>query len=246
MTYLRNLLTHTVGLCYDIADPDVVKWSKAVGRTSTNLEYTLEGWNTPLKFTPGEGWYYGSAIDWAGQVLEKVTGQKLGRYMTEHIFQPLGMNNTTFRRESLQHLQRKRVECSFRNSETGELTEGPHPVPAAPPVESGGAGLYTTAADHAKVLQALLKASTEDGLLKTQTVEEMFRPQLTEIQKAMLKAITDAFHDAMTPEFEAGMPLDHGISGIINMKDAPGKRRKGSMMWLGMANGHWVRYFRYS
>lgn len=102
--------------------------------------------------------------------------------------------------------------------------------------------MYTTAADHAKVLQALLKATGKDGLVKKQTVEEMLRPQLTDIQKGMLKTITDAFHDAMTPEFEAGMPLDHGISGIINLQDAPGKRRKGSMMWLGMANGHWVRH----
>lgn len=240
MTCFRGLLTHTVGLCYDIADPIMVKWSNAVGRKSTNLDYTLEGWNTPLVFTPGEGWYYGSAIDWAGQVLEKVTGQKLGQYMAENIFQPLGMTDTTFRRDSLQHVQGRRVECSLRDAETGKLTETPHPVPADPPVESGGAGLYTTAADHVKVLQALLKAACEDGIVKRQTVEEMFTPQLNETQSEMLKSITDSFHDAMAPEFEPGMPLNHGISGIINLLDAPGKRRKGSMMWLGMANGHWV------
>ena len=220
-----------------------MKWSKAVGRTATNLEYSLDGWNTPLKFVPEEGWCYGSAIDWASQALEKVTGQTLSHYMTENIFHPLGLNDTTFHRNSLQHIQGRRVECSFRDANTGELNGGPHPVPAEPPVESGGAGLYTTATDHAKVLQALLKAFQKDGIVKGATAEEMFRPQLNEDQRTMLESTMDASHDAYVSEFEPGMPLNHGIGGIINMDGAPGKRRKGSMMWLGMANSHWVSNF---
>ncbi len=68
----------------------------------------------------------------------------------------------------------------------------------------------------------------------------MFRPQLTEAQQQMLKVITDGARSALAPEFPPGTPLNHGIGGIINMEDVPGKRPKGSMMWLGMCNGHWV------
>ena len=154
------------------------------------------------------------------------------------------MDDTTFRRDSLPHVRDRTVPTSHRNADTGELATGDDVFLAAanPKFDSGGAGMYTTAADHAKLLQALLRslAGSEGALLAKETVEEMFRPQLTAIQKQWLKFMTGLFSDILAPEFEKGTPLDHGISGVINMEDEPGKRRKGSMMWSGICNGHWV------
>jgi len=245
MSPLSHLLTHTVGLGYDIADPDLRRWTKAVGRSITNLSFTLDGWNTPLKFPPGEGWFYGTAIDWAGQVLERITGQTLGDYMAEHIFKPLGIHETTFRPNAFlggvaDPLSRA-VSCSFRDPGTGTVSMVPLPVPSDPPVDSGGAGLWTTTEDYAKMLQNLLKSRLDDpkGLVSKESVNEMFRPQLNEVQHSMLKSLTDTFHDDMIPEFPPGTAINHGLGGVINMEDVPGKRRKGSMMWEGMANSHW-------
>lgn len=228
-----------------MADPDLMKWSAAVGRPVTNLSFTFDGWNTPLKFAPGDGWYYGSAMDWAGKALEAVTGQSLGQYMTENIFKPLGMHDTTFHPLNLaERAKHRKVACSFRDADSGLLSTGAQPTPVDPPAESGGAGLHTTAADHVKVLRALLRALSGDGdtppLVSKETAEEMLRPQLSEVQQQMLQSLTDHFHDAMAPEFPPGTPLNHGISGIINTEDVVGRRRKGSMMWIGMCNGHWV------
>lgn len=213
-----------------------------MGRTARCLDYTLEGWCVPMKFPPGEGWYYGGATEFAGVAVERITGMKLSEYMAEHVFKPLGMEDTTFYRESMAGRVAGRTSpCTMRNPETGALSAVPWAVPADPPLLSLGSGLYMTAADHVKVLQNLLKSSAgEDALLQKSTVDEMFRPQLNDSQRAVLKMVTDSFHGAMVPEFPLGMPLDHGISGIINLEDTPGKRRKGSMMWQGMANGHWV------
>lgn len=221
------------------------RWTKAIGRTITNLSFTLDGWNTPLKFPPGEGWFYGSAIDWAGQVLEKVTGQTLSEYMAEHIFQPLGIHETTFRPdtflESVSGPLSRAVSCSFRDPGKGTVSMIPLPVPEDPSVDSGGAGLWTTAEDYAKMLQNVLKSKLGDprGLLSNESADEMFRPQLNEVQHSMLKSLTDTFHDDMVPEFPFGTPINHGLGGVINTEDVPGKRRKGSMMWEGMANAHW-------
>ncbi|KXX74076.1 Acyltransferase LovD [Madurella mycetomatis] len=221
---LRHLLTHGAGIGTDIADPELMKWSQAVGRTATCLDYTLEGWSVPMKFPPGEGWYYGGATEFAGVALERITGMKLSEYMSEHVFKPLGMEDTTFYRESMAIKVADRTSpCTMRDPETGALSAMPWIIPADPELLSLGSGLYMTASDHAK----------------KSTVDEMFRPQLSDSQRAVLKRVTDTFHDAMVPEFPPGMPLDHGISGIINLEDTPGKRRKGSMMWQGMANGHW-------
>ncbi|KAM7190866.1 acyltransferase LovD [Naviculisporaceae sp. PSN 640] len=240
---LRHLLTHTVGLGYDIADPELRLWSHLTGRTITNLSFTLEGWNTPLKFAPGEGWYYGSAIDWAGQVLEKVTGQGLGEYMAQNIFAPLNLHHTTFRSQPLLDTtpDLDYVSCTSRDQATGALVQIPLPVPADPPIESGGGGLWTTTEDYSKILQALLGSISgeSNAILSKKSVDELFRPQLNEVQHAMLKAITDMFHDGMVPEFPPGTPINHGLGGIINMEDVPGKRRKGSMMWQGMAGSKW-------
>lgn len=214
----------------------------------TNLSFTLEGWNTPFKFVPGEGWFYGSALDWAGQVLERVTGQSLGEYMAHNIFIPLGLRHTTFRSRTLLSgpigQEVDPVACTSRDPTTGALTPMPLPVPSEPPVESGGAGLWTTAEDYSKILQALLKSKSgesdeTDRIISKHSVDEMFRPQLNEPQHAMLKAITDMFHDGMVSEFPPGTPINHGLGGIINTEDVPGKRKKGSMMWQGMAGSKW-------
>lgn len=222
-----------------------MKWSAAVGRSATTLSFTYDGFNTPLKFAPGEGWYYGTATDWAGKVLETVTGQPLGQYMAENIFGPLGIHDTTFRPASLAERTKGRtVACSYRDAETGLLSTGPQPTPVDPPVESGGAGLHSTAGDYVKVLQALLRALSGDGgaacLVGRETVEEMLRPQLSEVQHGMLKQLTDMLRVAMVAELPPGTPVDHGIGGILNTADVPGKRRKGTMTWTGMCNGHWV------
>ena len=49
---------------------------------------------TPLLFDPGDDWEYGSNIDWAGQVVEGITGKRLGEVMQERIFAPLGMTSS--------------------------------------------------------------------------------------------------------------------------------------------------------
>jgi CubicO group peptidase (beta-lactamase class C family) len=84
-------------------------------------------------------------------------------------------------------------------------------------MESGGAGLFSTATDYAKLLQAVLS----DKLVKKETTEHVFTPKLM---------IAKYFHDMFAPEVPRGIELNYSVSGIINMGDVSGKRRKGSMM----------------
>ncbi|KAK4455155.1 acyltransferase LovD [Podospora aff. communis PSN243] len=220
---LRHLLTHTAGLA-----------------TDTNLHHTLAGWTTPLKFTPGQGWCYGTATDWAAQLVKPLTGQTIGAYLDENILRPLGMADTTFHSVSKPNLEK--AGCSLRDQGTGSLRMCPLPVPLEPPVESAGAGLWTTARDHARILQALLSISQEQkegGILQKETVDEMFRPQLNDMQRMSLQERANLRHNTMMPEFPPGTMVQHGIGGLINREDIPGKRRAGSMQWMGMANSHW-------
>ncbi|KAK4141683.1 acyltransferase LovD [Dichotomopilus funicola] len=217
---LRHLLTHTAGLAYDLADPDLRKWSKSIDRTDNNLHHTLAGWTTPLKFTPGQGWRYGTSIDWAAQLVERVTGETIGVYLEENILRPLGMADTTFHSISKRNLGK--AGCTLRDRGTGSLQMRPLPVPLEPPVECGrGIG------------------QEEGGIPQKETVDEMFRPQLNDVQRTSLQDRVNNRHNTMIPEFPPGTVVQHGIGGVMNVEDVPGKRRAGSMHWMGMANCHW-------
>jgi CubicO group peptidase (beta-lactamase class C family) len=248
---LRHLLTHTTGLPYDIIIPDIMRWSQHVGRTVNNLSWTLDGFDTPLLFAPGEGWCYGTSIDWAGQVLESLTGLTLHEYARRNVLDPLGMARTGFLLdELLQPNSTEKLEGyvpgSLRNPETGELADTNPPGPSPPPVASGGAGLYGCAADYAKLLQALLKilaGSSEEveggGLVSKAAMDEMVRPQLkTDKQRADLKQSINML--LLTPELPADTPMDFGLIGAMNTQDVPGQRRKGSLTWSGICNSRWV------
>lgn len=235
---LRHLLSHTVGLGYDIADPDLNKWSSSIGRTANNLQWSLAGFTTPLKFTPGEGWYYGSAYDWAGHLLTILTGKKLSEYMREHIFTPLGMEATTFWPKEVDGAGKRMLAFAVQATGEGEdglLKPGKSFVPEEHEMESGGAGLFSTPDDYAAFLRAILS----NRLLKPETADLLFAPQLNDTQQRMLMAIASLAHDAFTPEFPKGAELNHGLGGVLNVEDIAGKRRGGSLMWSGMSNGRW-------
>ncbi|KAI1851482.1 hypothetical protein JX265_013229 [Neoarthrinium moseri] len=239
---LRQLLTHTLGLGYDIPEPDLMRWSRAVGRTATNLDWSLAGFTTPLKFPPGDGWCYGAAYDWAGLLLARVTGQPLSAYMREHIFGPCGMESTTFWPREVDAEGKRTLATAVSDAEPGSgdagsglLKPGDRLVPDEHEMESGGAGLYTSPEDYGRFLSALLG----HRLLSPQTTELLFRPQLDAAQRAMLRDAVSAAHDSYAPEFPRGTELDHGLGGLINVGDIPGKRRRGSMMWSGLTNGRW-------
>ncbi|KAK4243835.1 beta-lactamase/transpeptidase-like protein [Corynascus novoguineensis] len=240
---LRHLLVHTAGLGLDIADPDLLRWSQWIGRTARADNSTVEGWSTPFMFAPGEGWYYGTGPDWAGQVLERVTGRRLSEYMNEHILRPLGTGGTGFYIYKLVGEEGKRddryVSMTERDGQTGQLQELPVPFPVDPPCESGGAGLYTNGADYGRVLQELLRAlaGDEGAVVKEATAEEMFRPQLNDKQREWQRRIVWAFGSGA--EIPEGSLVDFGIGGMLNMEDIEGKRKKGSMMWSGFCNGRW-------
>lgn len=224
-------------MTYDLIDPEIQRWSSAIGRKHNALTQTREGWNTPLKFRPGTSWAYGSGIDWAGLVLEKATGQSLGAYMSENIFEPLGMADTTFnRKEMADKFSGRIVEMAYRNP-NGSLRTGALPVPEDPPVQSGGAGLFTTAADYSKLLQAVLVAGGgHETILQQRTVDDMFRPQLDGDVRSTLQAFL-----AGSAIFSGTIDYNHGLSGVINMVGIDGKRRKGALAWGGMSGSHWVR-----
>lgn len=204
------------------------------------MDWSREEVSTPLRFAPGESWGYGVNTDWAGLVLEAVTGRTLNDYMGEHIFRPLGMSDSGFRRALLPQTAKRTVKAAMRDPKTGELSDAATWVmPSEHEVESGGGGLFTTAYDYATFLRGLLSSK----VLKEETFKEMIKPQLDEATAKWVEVIAfhPSVHNTFAPEFTGEpIPLNHGLGGLLNLVDVPGKRRAGSMAWSGMHNCRWV------
>jgi CubicO group peptidase (beta-lactamase class C family) len=52
---------------------------------------------------PGAQWTYGASTRVLGEVIEKITGERIDAYLETHIFVPLGMRDTSYavRRRSI-------------------------------------------------------------------------------------------------------------------------------------------------
>ncbi|KAL7944160.1 beta-lactamase/transpeptidase-like protein [Trichoderma barbatum] len=236
---LKQLITHTAGLRYDVADPDLRRWSEAIGRpVGKTIRLSKDGYNVPLSFPPGDGWAYGPALDWAGVALETVTGQTLGEYMKQHVLEPLGMHDTGFRVNQLPHTADRRADVTLRDEDNGTLSFF-EVVPEEPEMDSAGAGIHTTANDYGRMLRALLQA--EPGVVSGRTAKDMFAPQLDSTQQAVMQEFCYAPDNrpAYIPEFPDGVELQYGFGGLVAMGDLPGQRRRGSLSWTGAANSRW-------
>ena len=234
---LRHLLTHTAGFSYEIWNDDIVRCQQALGIPMiTGCENAAL--KTPLLFDPGDRWEYGINIDYAGKMVEAVSGRKLGAYMKESIFDPLGMGSTAFK---ITPDMRARMAKLHQRGDDDQLTAIDLEIPQEPEFEMGGGGLYSTVGDYGRFVRMILNRGTGNGnqLLKPETVDLMTRNQMGDTKVTTLKTVMAPLsNDA---EFFPGMPKGWGLSFQINDERAPTGRPAGGLMWAGLANSYyWI------
>jgi CubicO group peptidase (beta-lactamase class C family) len=89
-----HLLTHTSGIPSFTSFPEY-RSAKRVATTPENLVASFR--DSPLEFAPGEKWNYSnSGYVLLGYLIEKVSGQTYEAFVQEHIFAPLGMNDSGY------------------------------------------------------------------------------------------------------------------------------------------------------
>jgi len=234
---LRHLLTHTAGFSYTLWNEDIGKYEKVMKLpdliTCQNAALT-----TPLIADPGEEWNYGINIDFAGKMVEAVSGLRLGDYMARNLFAPMGMKSTGFKITSD---MRARLAKVHQRGADGKFTPIDLELPQEPEFEMGGGGLYSTAGDYLTFVRMMLNDGKVDGnqIVKPETVAEMSQNSMGNIKVKMLRtAIPASTNDA---EFFPGMPKNWGLSFMINEQRAPTGRSPGSLSWAGLANTYyWI------
>lgn len=178
---IHNLFEMTSGMNYNLWTPELREFYIADERRCATLDVVKRLARTPLEFDPGEGWYYSLSHDVLAGLVEVLSGQKFNDYVKEHIFDPLGMENSTFLhpREDWEGFAKQ-----YRyNAETKVFEPWAKNI-YRPGREyaSGGAGCVSTVDDFMKFLEAL---RIGDVILKKETIALMRKDRLTEKQRGM-------------------------------------------------------------
>ena len=188
---LRDLLTHTSGMGnYPPGLADL--YTK---RNYTLSEATIAVSQVPLVREPGEVWSYNNpGIDTLGRIVEVASGLSYEKFLQTRIFDPLGMKDTTFY-PTAEQVKNTAITYGVKD---GKLVAAPnslldvkanpkHPVPAG--------GLYSTAADQAKLYRFMLNNGKlgDKQLLSEKSLKQMTTTQTGDIKTGFVDGMNWGF-----------------------------------------------------
>jgi CubicO group peptidase (beta-lactamase class C family) len=238
---MREIMSHTAGFGYGLSDEhpvDKLYREKAVLGASGLQEMINRTAEIPLMYQPGTNWYYSSAVDIQGYIVEKLSGQSLGQFMQQRIFTPLKMTDTAF---YVPPAKAGRLAAVYMgNRETGKIEEAKRifgndmPTYLTPPnMESGGGGLVGTTMDYARFAQMIANKGVLDGvrILSPASVEMMGTNMIPKDVLVSSNGTTGSrFNEAVGFGLDFMVVNDPRVAGTLE--------GKGSMSWGGAA-GTW-------
>lgn len=229
---LRNLLTHTSGFGYEFWNADLKRYLDATGAPRLD-ERSVSALVQPVVRDPGTGWEYGIGIDWVGQMIERVTGDRLGDHFAEHVFAPLAMNETAYRPTPA--MVERAASLHLRQTD-GSMTVVPTSLPPDDAIDLGGGGLFGTMTDYARFLRMILNGGELDGtrLLTAATVDVMTRNHIGELRVQPMPSTNPALSE--DAEFFPGTAKSWGLTWQIDEQAQATGRPAGTLMWAGLYN----------
>jgi hypothetical protein len=255
---LRMLLNHSSGLCLPMMNNALIRWAKHEGRLPTKPGSDPSLYETcylPLLFEPGTRWAYGNGLEWAGEMVARVSGMRLDSFMSQNIWTPLGMKSTSFRLAQRPDIAERLADMTFRLRGTKDMVRSnTHWWSKTMPDDHGGAGVWSCASDYTKLLSALLRADCP--ILSQQSIDLLFAtPSLSPASKTAMAELIfnnpspvknmNPFSLLLAGGIERDADLDYALGGMVNNADAKTKEGKvrrpaGCMSWSGMPSLEWV------
>jgi uncharacterized protein YbbC (DUF1343 family)/CubicO group peptidase (beta-lactamase class C family) len=168
----------------------------------------------PLDYPPGTAFQYSdTGFILLGEVVRRVSGEPLDRYLERILFRPLGLRDTTF--HPGEALRGRVAPTEFFN---GTLLVGRVHDPRARMLGgvAGHAGIFSTTTDLARICRMLLNGGELDGqrILKPATVRQMWaRASELDGGRALGWDINSSFARTMAPFFPPGAVGHTGFTG---------------------------------
>lgn len=206
---VRDLLTLRLGIGAVMAPPDEAPIAKAMDEAGVAPhprlpELSPDEWmrrlgSLPLLYQPGARFMYHTGLDALGILIARASGQELGTFMRERLFEPLGMRDTGF---SVPKRELSRLPpCYQFNAQTKSYDllddAGENSRFARPPVfQAGGGGLVSTADDCLAFFNMLLNQGRhgQQRVLARPSVELMVTNHLLPEQRVGAEIFLDAHH----------------------------------------------------
>lgn len=172
---VRQLLTHTAGVSevahvIEAFRPDAGQSVPAGHPIPALAEFY--GGGLRIEAEPGTRFRYSDhGFATVGQIVEDVGGQPLASYLREHVFEPLGMTDTT--------LDRDDVDAGRLATGYAITAHGATVAPSRDYVTAGAASAFTTTRDMARYLAALAGGGRNEhgSVLEPATLATMFEAQ---------------------------------------------------------------------
>lgn len=235
-TTVEHLLLHASRLTHGVrcADPGVRSTYESLGIPVNPRDIGVDEFLrrialAPLIYPPGTAWEYGLSTDLLGILIERCTGRRLNEWLDLNVFHPLEMNDTSFQVAADEVF---RVAQPFhRDPVDGTSLKIPDQTldPASKvSLDSGGAGLISTAADYLRFASMLLGGGQLGyvRLLQADTVRKMTNDHL----HGRLSAPVSPGHAALQlPAYGFGLGLTVRLDWSPN--DLPGD--PGIFFWSG-------------
>ena len=230
---VRQLMTHTAGLGYFFTNEKLMRYLTLTGEPSP-LSGHQRSLSVPMVNDPGTLWEYGVNTDWLGLVVEKISGQRLGSYLQQQVYGPLGMKDSSFAPSAGQRARLLRV---MQRQADGSLSPSPYDLPETSEWDAAGHGSYGTIQDYGRFVQAWLNDGA--GVLKPATAQMALRNHIAGVKmpELMKSAMPDLSNDVPA----LPVPQGWGLGFHLTLADLPGMRSHGTADWAGVFNSYyWI------
>ena len=221
---VRDLLTHTSG----VVSGTVSNFeARKVGANDkeTLADYIPRLGRVPLEFQPGTRWAYSAAagFDVLSRIVEVASGMPIDRFMKQRLFDPLGMNDTTY----IPPKGNPRLVTLYSRGADGSLRRANDPGFMNGVYFSGGGGLFSTAEDYLQFAQMLLNGGQLNG-------RRLLSPRLVELMRTVY-----------APDTLPGRPRGEGYGLSVRVVNDPVARNtflsEGTFGWSGAFGTHfWI------
>lgn len=165
---VRQLLSHTAGFSDGLGFGDYSPEETLPSVEESLLNPRASDGNTvnmALAYEPGQQWIYSGASYLILELLiEEITGQSFEDYMQTAVFEPLGMNRSTYQ------------FIGTLDNNAGSYDPNGEPAPLYQYASSGATAFVTSGADLAKFVLSQIPESGSTGVLEPATTELMRQP----------------------------------------------------------------------
>lgn len=262
---LQDMLRHTGGVSYGNRgdSPLHALYSERVrgANTQSAEEFLTALKGLPLYYQPGTMWEYSYGLDIAGLAVEAVTRKRLGEFLQERLFTPLGMSDTGFVVPGSKASRVAKPLAADPDSKQ-PLTFRMPTTPSK--FDCGGGCAQGTAMDYLRFAEMLREKGIFNGtrVLGTKTVEYMTANHLShDVDTSRLDEFAVEHMDGFGFGLGVAVRTQAGVAGVPG---TPGEflwsGAQGTMFWVdpkeqlsvvflantpGMARRHYRQLVKY-